>query len=169
MYGLAPTQVAPNGWSQIVGSLYLWFRHLFGLEMPLHVFQTVYFPKKILKKKDKDEELGWYYFVPRGPHKSLCELSSVQLDVLWSIYQGTLANRRYESTLNRHRCLIELGLMTSKVDVKQGKWSQLALMCLPGAKLRSLLPGSHDAPSVQLKRKVIKIMEDEVPCNPPPL
>ncbi|KAL2518864.1 hypothetical protein Adt_15111 [Abeliophyllum distichum] len=39
-YDLAPTQVAPNGWSQMVGGMYLWFRHSFGMEMPLHVFQT---------------------------------------------------------------------------------------------------------------------------------
>ncbi|KAL2466035.1 Uncharacterized protein Adt_41886 [Abeliophyllum distichum] len=37
-YGLALTQVATNGWSQMVGSLYLWFWHSTGFEMPLHVF-----------------------------------------------------------------------------------------------------------------------------------
>ncbi|KAL2517959.1 Uncharacterized protein Adt_14206 [Abeliophyllum distichum] len=26
-YDLAPTQVAPNGWSQMVGGMYLWFQH----------------------------------------------------------------------------------------------------------------------------------------------
>ncbi|KAL2526477.1 hypothetical protein Adt_11531 [Abeliophyllum distichum] len=30
---------------------------------------TVYQPRKLLKKKDKEEELGWYYFYPWGAHK----------------------------------------------------------------------------------------------------
>ncbi|KAL2487082.1 Uncharacterized protein Adt_31838 [Abeliophyllum distichum] len=38
-YALAPTQVSPNGWSQMVGSMYLWFRHSFGMEMPLLCFK----------------------------------------------------------------------------------------------------------------------------------
>ncbi|KAL2487399.1 Uncharacterized protein Adt_32155 [Abeliophyllum distichum] len=44
-YGLATTQVSLNGWGQMVGGLYLWFRHSFGMEMPLHVFQTMYLQK----------------------------------------------------------------------------------------------------------------------------
>ncbi|KAL2517260.1 hypothetical protein Adt_13507 [Abeliophyllum distichum] len=59
VYSLAPTQVAPNGWSQMVGGMYLWFRHSFGLEMPLHVFQTINQPRKLPKKKDREEEAGW--------------------------------------------------------------------------------------------------------------
>ncbi|KAL2472316.1 Uncharacterized protein Adt_40452 [Abeliophyllum distichum] len=70
-YDLAPTQVAPNGWSQMVGSMYLWFRHSFGMEMPLHVFQSVYQPRKLPRKKGKEEEVGWYYFCPWGSHKPL--------------------------------------------------------------------------------------------------
>ncbi|KAL2465808.1 Glyceraldehyde-3-phosphate dehydrogenase [Abeliophyllum distichum] len=65
-YDLAPTQVAPNGWSQMVGGMYLWFRHSFGMEMPLHVFQTIYQPRKLPKKKGREEEAGWYYFCPWG-------------------------------------------------------------------------------------------------------
>ncbi|KAL2517844.1 Uncharacterized protein Adt_14091 [Abeliophyllum distichum] len=53
VYGLAP-----NGWIQMVGGLYLWFRHSFGLEMPMHVFQTIYQPRKLSKKKGREEELG---------------------------------------------------------------------------------------------------------------
>ncbi|KAL2542280.1 Plus3 domain-containing protein [Abeliophyllum distichum] len=68
-YRLAPTQVAPNGWSQMAGSLYLWFRQSIGFEMPLYVFQTVYLLKKLPRKKDKEEEVGWYYFGPWGAHK----------------------------------------------------------------------------------------------------
>ncbi|KAL2527197.1 Plus3 domain-containing protein [Abeliophyllum distichum] len=70
-YDLAPTQVAPNGWSQMVGGMYLWFRHSFGMEMPFHVFQTVYQPRKLSRKKGREEEVGWYYFCPWGSHKPL--------------------------------------------------------------------------------------------------
>ncbi|KAL2492049.1 Plus3 domain-containing protein [Abeliophyllum distichum] len=79
-YDLAPTQVAPNGWSQMVGGMYLWFRHSFGMEMPLDVFQTVYQPRKLPRKKGKEEEAGWYYFCPWGSHKPLVTgcLSSVK-------------------------------------------------------------------------------------------
>ncbi|KAL2534345.1 Uncharacterized protein Adt_07696 [Abeliophyllum distichum] len=57
-YDLAPTQVSPNGWSQMVGGMYLWFRHSFGAEMPLHVFQTIYQPRKLPRKKGGTEEVG---------------------------------------------------------------------------------------------------------------
>ncbi|KAL2485134.1 Glyceraldehyde-3-phosphate dehydrogenase [Abeliophyllum distichum] len=65
-YDLAPTQVAPNGWSQMVEGMYLWFRHSFGMEMPLYVFQTVYQLRKLPRKKGREEEVGWYYFCPWG-------------------------------------------------------------------------------------------------------
>ncbi|KAL2497999.1 Plus3 domain-containing protein [Abeliophyllum distichum] len=70
-YGLAPIQVSPNGWGKMVGGLYLWFRHSFRMEMPLHVFQTMYQPRKLPKKKNKDEEPGWYYLCLWGSHKPL--------------------------------------------------------------------------------------------------
>ncbi|KAL2490751.1 Uncharacterized protein Adt_26379 [Abeliophyllum distichum] len=85
-YSLAPTQVSPNGWSQMVGGMYLWFRHSFGMEMPLHVFQTVYQPRKLPKKKGKEEEAGWYYFCPWGSHKPLvtgCPSSIKQWKESW--------------------------------------------------------------------------------------
>ncbi|KAL2526338.1 hypothetical protein Adt_11392 [Abeliophyllum distichum] len=78
-YELAPTQVATNGWSQMAGSLYLWFRHSIGFEMPLHVFQKVYLPKKLPKKKDRKEKVDWYYFRPWRVHKPFV------LDCPWSI------------------------------------------------------------------------------------
>ncbi|KAL2506393.1 Uncharacterized protein Adt_22014 [Abeliophyllum distichum] len=46
-YSLAPTQVSSNDWSQMVENLYLSFKHSFGFEMPLHVFQTVYLSMKL--------------------------------------------------------------------------------------------------------------------------
>ncbi|KAL2474613.1 Plus3 domain-containing protein [Abeliophyllum distichum] len=90
-YSLAPTQVSPNGWSQMVGGMYLWFRHSFGMEMPLHVFQTVYQPRKLPKKKGKEEEAGWYYFCPWGSHKPLvtgCPSSIKQWKESWFWVSG---------------------------------------------------------------------------------
>ncbi|KAL2531480.1 Uncharacterized protein Adt_04831 [Abeliophyllum distichum] len=90
-YSLAPTQVSPNGWSQMVGGMYLWFRHSFGMEMPLHVFQTVYQPRKLPKKKGKEEEVGWYYFCPWGSHKPLvtgCPSSIKQWKESWFWVSG---------------------------------------------------------------------------------
>ncbi|KAL2524377.1 Uncharacterized protein Adt_09431 [Abeliophyllum distichum] len=90
-YALAPTQVSPNGWSQMVGSMYLWFRHSFGMEMPLHVFQTVYQPRKLPRKKGKEEEAGWYYFCPWGSHKPLvtgCPSSIKQWKESWFWVSG---------------------------------------------------------------------------------
>ncbi|KAL2471726.1 Plus3 domain-containing protein [Abeliophyllum distichum] len=90
-YDLAPTQVAPNGWSQMVGGMYLWFRHSFGMEMPLHVFQTVYQPRKLSSKKGKEEEASWYYFCPWGSHKPLvtgCPSSIKQWKESWFWVSG---------------------------------------------------------------------------------
>ncbi|KAL2526401.1 Plus3 domain-containing protein [Abeliophyllum distichum] len=90
-YNLAPTQVAPNGWSQMVGDMYLWFRHSFGMEMPLHVFQTIYQPRKLPRKKGREEEVGWYYFCPWGSHKPLvtsCPSSIKQWKESWFWVSG---------------------------------------------------------------------------------
>ncbi|KAL2513169.1 Plus3 domain-containing protein [Abeliophyllum distichum] len=90
-YDLAPTQVSPNGWSQMVGGMYLWFRHSFGMEMPLYVFQTIYQPRKLLRKKGREEEVGWYYFCPWGSHKPLvtgCPSSIKQWKESWFWVSG---------------------------------------------------------------------------------
>ncbi|KAL2542293.1 hypothetical protein Adt_03271 [Abeliophyllum distichum] len=36
-----------------------------SIRMPLNVFEIVYLQKMILKKMDKEEDVGWYYFAPR--------------------------------------------------------------------------------------------------------
>ncbi|KAL2462368.1 Uncharacterized protein Adt_45788 [Abeliophyllum distichum] len=90
-YDLAPTQVAPNGWSQMVGGMYIWFRHSFSMEMPLHVFQTVYQSRKLPRKKGREEEVGWYYFCPWGSHKPLvtgCPSSIKQWKESWFWVSG---------------------------------------------------------------------------------
>ncbi|KAL2456915.1 Uncharacterized protein Adt_46577 [Abeliophyllum distichum] len=90
-YDLAPTQVSPNGWSQMVGSMYLWFSHTFGAEMSLHVFQTIYQSRKLPRKKGGEEEVGWYYFCPWGSHKPLvtgCPSSIKQWKESWFWVSG---------------------------------------------------------------------------------
>ncbi|KAL2540564.1 Uncharacterized protein Adt_01542 [Abeliophyllum distichum] len=193
-YDLAPTQVSPNGWSQMVGGMYLWFRHSFGSEMPLHVFQTIYQPRKLPRKKGGTEEVGWYYFCPWGSHKPLvtgcpssikqwkeswfwvsgnwqrvyddpepdldapsplprCELPGEVVDVLKSIYQADQKTRSYGFILNRHRCLVELGLMASKAEMDQGRRPRPTLAKLTKQRPKTLVPGSAEDAS---QRKVIE-------------
>ncbi|KAL2486571.1 Plus3 domain-containing protein [Abeliophyllum distichum] len=190
-YDLAPTQVAPNGWSQMVGGMYLWFRHSFGMEMSLHMFQTIYQPRKLSRKKGREEEVGWYYFCPWGSHKPLvtgcpssikqwkeswfwvsgnwqrvfddpepdlmewpvsslprCELSQGVVDVLKSLYQADQKSRSYGLILNRHRCLVELGLMASKE-----KCPRPTLARLSKQRPKILAPGSAEDVS---QRKAIE-------------
>ncbi|KAL2474635.1 Plus3 domain-containing protein [Abeliophyllum distichum] len=199
-YDLAPTQVSPNGWSWMVGGMYLWFRHSFGAEMPLHVFQTIYQPRKLPKKKGGAEEVGWYYFCPWGSHKPLvtgcpssikqwkeswfwvsgnwqrvfddpepdldapsvygiasplprCELPGEVVDVLKSIYQADQKTRSYGFILNRHRCLVELGLMASKAEMDQGRRPRPTLPKLTKQRPKTLVPGSAEDAS---QRKVVE-------------
>ncbi|KAL2492712.1 hypothetical protein Adt_28340 [Abeliophyllum distichum] len=176
-YDLAPTQVVPNGWSQMVGGMYLWFRHSLGMEMLLHVFQTIYQPRKLPRKKGGEEEVGWYYFSPWRSHKPLrvfddpepdldvssvygiasplprCELSQGTVDVLKSIYQADQKSRSYGLILNRHRCLVELGLMASKAEMDQGKRPRPTLARLSKQRPKTLAPGSTEDVS---QRKVVE-------------
>ncbi|KAL2492420.1 Uncharacterized protein Adt_28048 [Abeliophyllum distichum] len=199
-YDLAPTQVSPNGWSQMVGGMYLWFRHFFGAEMPLHVFQTIYQPRKLPRKKGGVEEVGWYYFCPWGSHKPLvtgcpssikqwkeswfwvsgnwqkvfddpepeldapsvygiasplprCELPGDVVDVMKSIYQADQKTRSYGFILNRHRCLVELGLMASKAEMDQGRRPRPTLAKLTNQRPKTLVHGSAEDAS---QRKVVE-------------
>ncbi|KAL2542180.1 Plus3 domain-containing protein [Abeliophyllum distichum] len=187
--------VAPNGWSQMVGGMYLSFRHSFGMEMPLHVFQTIYQPRKLPRKKGRKEEVGWYYFCPWGSHKPLvtscpsfikqwkkswfwvsgnwqrvfddpepdldvpsvplprCELSQGAVDVLKSIYQADQKSRSYGLILNRHRYLVELGLMASNVEMDKGKCPRPTLARLSRQRPKTLAPGSAEDVS---QRKAIE-------------
>ncbi|KAL2519249.1 Uncharacterized protein Adt_15496 [Abeliophyllum distichum] len=112
-YDLAPTQVAPNGWSQMVGSMYLWFRHSFGMEMPLQRLPSVYQPRKCRGRRARRRKLV-------GPLPR-CELSRENTDVLRSIYEADIKGRSYNFILNRQRCLVELGLVASKAEMDQGE------------------------------------------------
>ncbi|KAL2453101.1 hypothetical protein Adt_49399 [Abeliophyllum distichum] len=65
-YDLAPYPGHSQWLESDGGEHVLWFRHSFGMEMPLHVFQSVYQPRKLPRKKGKEEEVGWYYFCRGG-------------------------------------------------------------------------------------------------------
>ncbi|KAL2461607.1 hypothetical protein Adt_45027 [Abeliophyllum distichum] len=83
-----------------------------------------------------------------------CELSREIVEVLHSIYQASLATRRYEFILNRHRCLIELGLMTMDKE----KCPRPALARLNKQKPRALVAGS---PKEVRQKKVLEDMSQE--------
>ncbi|KAL2472320.1 Uncharacterized protein Adt_40456 [Abeliophyllum distichum] len=79
-----------------------------------------------------------------------CELSREVVDVLRSIYQAPPVTRIYEFILNRHRCLIELGLVTMDKD----KRPRPALARLNKQKPRDLASGSFE----ESRQK--KVLED---------
>ncbi|KAL2456621.1 hypothetical protein Adt_46715 [Abeliophyllum distichum] len=145
-----------------------------GMRLSLHPFfrkvlpayglapiQTIYQPRKLPKKKGKDEKPGW---VDNDPEPNLdvpsiygianalprCELSIEIVEVLQFIYQAPPATRRYGFILNRHCCLIELGLMT--MDKK--KCPRPVLARLNKQKLRALVAGSSE----EARQK--KVLED---------
>ncbi|KAL2491504.1 putative abhydrolase domain-containing protein [Abeliophyllum distichum] len=125
-YGLAPTQVVPNGWSQMVGGMYLWFRYSFGMNMPLYVFQTIYQPRNLPKKEgqggrsrvrvydDPEPDLDVPSFCGMANILPRCELSKDVVDIVGSIYQAAPLTRSYGLILNGHHSLVELGLMASE-------------------------------------------------------
>ncbi|KAL2490596.1 Uncharacterized protein Adt_26224 [Abeliophyllum distichum] len=168
-YALAPTQISPNGWSQMVGGMYLWFRHSFGMEMPLHVFQTVYQPRK----KGKEEEAGWYYFCPWGSHKPLvtgCPSSIKQWKESWFWVSGNWQRvvddpepdldvpSVYGIASSLPRCELSSGSVDvlrhlHTADMDQGKRPRPTLTALTKQRPRMLVPGSAEDSS---QRKVIE-------------
>ncbi|KAL2518298.1 hypothetical protein Adt_14545 [Abeliophyllum distichum] len=79
-----------------------------------------------------------------------CELYREIVEVLWSIYQAPPSTRRYGFILNRHRDLIELGLMTMDKE----KRPRPALARLNKQKSRALAVGSSE----EARQK--KVLED---------
>ncbi|KAL2541047.1 putative abhydrolase domain-containing protein [Abeliophyllum distichum] len=132
--------------------------------------QTVYQPMKLSKKKEREEEAGWYYFCPWGSHKPLvtgCS-SSIKhppslraiksVDIMRSIYQVAPPTRSYGLILNRHRCLVELGLMASKAEMDQGRRHRPMLTRLTQQRSKVLVPGPAEDTS---QRKVIEDLSRE--------
>ncbi|KAL2517015.1 putative abhydrolase domain-containing protein [Abeliophyllum distichum] len=159
----------PNEYSQMARGMYLWFRHSFGMEMSLRVFQTIYQPRKLPKKKggsrmilllslgrvfedsEPDLDVPSVYRIANSLPR--CELSRDIVDVLRSIYQADPKTRSYGLILNRQRCLVELGLMASKAEMDQGKRPRPMLARLTKQRPKVLVPGSAEDTS---QRKVIE-------------
>ncbi|KAL2472212.1 hypothetical protein Adt_40348 [Abeliophyllum distichum] len=144
------------------GGMYLWFRHSFGAEMPLYVFQTIYQPRKLPRKKGGTEERVYDDPEPDLDAPSVygiasplprCELPGEVVDVLKSIYQADQKTRSYGFILNRHRCLVELGLMASKAEMDQGRRPRPTLAKLTKQRPKTLVPGSAEDAS---QRKVVE-------------
>ncbi|KAL2466584.1 putative abhydrolase domain-containing protein [Abeliophyllum distichum] len=121
--------------------------------------------EEVVEEKSREEELGWYYFCPCGSHRLLvtdvlprCELSRDVVDVVRSIYQAAPLTQRYELILNRHCCLVELGLMASKVEMDQERRPRPTLARLMKQRPRVLVPGSAKDTS---QKKVIEDLSRE--------
>ncbi|KAL2518802.1 hypothetical protein Adt_15049 [Abeliophyllum distichum] len=103
-----------------------------------------------------------------------CELSSNVVEVIWSIYQSSPLNRRYMYLLNRHRCLTELGLMTSKEDLsREENKDETARVDVVEINEDEGGPGG-EVPLVRKRKagssfQVKKMVEDDdlTACNPP--
>ncbi|KAL2453098.1 Uncharacterized protein Adt_49401 [Abeliophyllum distichum] len=155
-YDLAPTQVSPNGWSQMVGGMYLWFRHSFGAEMPSSRIPNHLPTEEAAEEEGRDGGGGVRVFDDPEPDLDApsvygiasplprCELPGDVVDVLKSIYQADQKTRSYGFILNRHRCLVELGLMASKAEMDQGRRPRPTLAKLTKQRPKTLVPGSAE-------------------------
>ncbi|KAL2460632.1 Uncharacterized protein Adt_44052 [Abeliophyllum distichum] len=119
-YGLAPTQVSPNGWGQM----------------------------RVEDDPEPNLDVPSVYGIANALPR--CELSREIVDVIRYIYQAPHATRRYEFILNRHRCLIELGLM----NMDKEKRPRPALARLSKHKPRALTASSSE----EVRQK--KVLED---------
>ncbi|KAL2457868.1 Uncharacterized protein Adt_46192 [Abeliophyllum distichum] len=169
-YDLAPTQVAPNGWSQMVGG------HVFMASAFVRHGNTSACVPNYLSAEEVAEEEGQgggsrvrvfddpepdldvpnvYGIADSLPY---CELSRDIVDVLRSIYQTDQKTRSYGMILNRHRCLVELGLMASKAEMDQGRRPRPTLACLTKQRPKILVLGSAEDTS---QRKAIEDLSRE--------
>ncbi|KAL2466348.1 Uncharacterized protein Adt_42199 [Abeliophyllum distichum] len=90
-YALAPTQVSPNGWSQMVGGMYLWFRHSLRHGNALTRVSNGVPAEEVAEEEGQRGGAGWYYFCPWGSHKPLvtgCPSSIKQWKESWFWVSG---------------------------------------------------------------------------------
>ncbi|KAL2525100.1 Uncharacterized protein Adt_10154 [Abeliophyllum distichum] len=175
-YDLAPTQVAPNGWSQMVGG------HVSMVSTLLrHGDASSRVSNHISAEETAEEERrrrGGGVRVFDDPEPDLdvpsvyriasplprCELSQGAVDVLRSIYQADQKSRSYGLILNRHRCLVELGLMASKAEMDQGKRPRPTLARLSKQRPKTLAPGSaEDVSQRKAVEELSKVGNKEAP------
>ncbi|KAL2517706.1 Uncharacterized protein Adt_13953 [Abeliophyllum distichum] len=166
-YDLAPTQVAPNGWSQMVEG------HV-SMVPPLlrHGDASSRISNRIPAEEVAEEEGqggGSRMRVFDDPEPDLnlpnvygiasplprCELSRENADVLRSIYEVDSKSRSYNFILNRQRCLVELGLVASKAEMDQGRRPRPTLAKLAKQRPRTLVPGSAEDTSQRKRRKFL--------------
>ncbi|KAL2498921.1 Plus3 domain-containing protein [Abeliophyllum distichum] len=90
-YDLAPTQVAPNGWSQMVGGhvpmVLTLLRHGDASSRVSNHISA----EEVVEEEGQGEEVGWYYFCPWGSHKPLvtgCPSSIKQWKESWFWVSG---------------------------------------------------------------------------------
>ncbi|KAL2471585.1 hypothetical protein Adt_39721 [Abeliophyllum distichum] len=159
--------------------MYLWFRHSFGMEMPLHVFQTIYQSRKLPRKKGREEEVGWYYFCPWGSHKPLvtgCPSSIKQWKESWfwvsgkwqrvfddpepdlevpSVYGITSGPEGPELRIDLEPTLLlsRAWVMASKAEMDQGRHPRPTLAKLTKQRPKTLAPGSAEDTS---QRKAVE-------------
>ncbi|KAL2481039.1 hypothetical protein Adt_34005 [Abeliophyllum distichum] len=84
---------------------------------------------------------SWFWVSDSLPR---CELSRDIVDVLRSIYQADPKTQSYGLILNRHRCLVELGLMASNAEIDQGKHPRPTLAHLMKQRPKVLVLGSAE-------------------------
>ncbi|KAL2526823.1 Uncharacterized protein Adt_11877 [Abeliophyllum distichum] len=170
-YDLAPTQVAPNGWSQMVGAeevaeeegqggggrlvLLLSMGDLTnplvtGCPSSIKQWKESWFWvsgnwQRVVDDPEPDLDVPSVYGIASSLPRR--ELSRESIEVLRSIYQADSKSRSYSFILNRQRCLVELGLVASK-DAPRPTLAKLAKQ-----RPRTLVPGSAEDTS---QRKAIE-------------
>ncbi|KAL2517344.1 Uncharacterized protein Adt_13591 [Abeliophyllum distichum] len=106
-YGLAPTQVAPNGWNQNGGGACIC-----GFGTPSAWKCLCMCSKPFIGRESCQRRRAGRR--KRSDTLPRCELSKDVVNIVRSIYQAALLTQSYGLILNKHRYLVELGLMASK-------------------------------------------------------
>ncbi|KAL2505746.1 putative abhydrolase domain-containing protein [Abeliophyllum distichum] len=143
-YALAPTQVSPNGWSQMMGGMYLWFRHSFGMEMPLHVFQTVYLAEEVAEEEGQRGGGRLVLFLSLGVSQTLSDRlplfhKTMEGELVLGVWQLAEGGRRPGAGLGCSKCLRNSQLSSS---VRAFKWEH--------RRASVNLPGGYEEPKLQL-------------------
>ncbi|KAL2518919.1 Uncharacterized protein Adt_15166 [Abeliophyllum distichum] len=153
-YDLALTQVAPNGWSQMVGGHVPMVPPLLRLGDASSRISNRIPAEEVAEEEGQGGGVGMRVYDDPEPDLNVpsvygiasplprCELSRENIDVLRSIYEADSKSRSYSFILNRQRCLVELGLVASKAEMDQGRRPRPTLAKLAKQRPRTLVSGS---------------------------